>query len=39
MMDRQYRLSVALQNVVYNKAPQVSYYLGRKIEQTDVPQE
>ncbi len=37
MMDRQYRLSVALQNVVYNKAPQVSYYLGRKIEQTDVP--
>lgn len=30
MLDRQYRLSVALQNVVYNKAPQVSFYLGEE---------
>ena len=28
MSDRQYRLSVVLQNVVYNKAPQVSFFLG-----------
>jgi rhamnogalacturonan endolyase len=28
MLDRQYRLSVALQNVVYNKAPQVGFHLG-----------
>lgn len=33
MQDRQYRLAVALQNVVYNKCPQLSYYLGsRKVE-------
>ncbi len=30
MLDRQYRLSVVLQNVVYNKAPQVGFYLGEK---------
>lgn len=29
MSDRQYRLSVVLQNVVYNKAPQVSFFLGK----------
>ncbi|MBK1834728.1 rhamnogalacturonan lyase [Roseibacillus ishigakijimensis] len=27
MQDRAYRLSVALQNVVYNKAPRLSYFL------------
>ena len=30
MLDRQYRLSVALQNVVYNKAPQLGYNWGRE---------
>jgi rhamnogalacturonan endolyase len=28
MQDRQYRLSVVWQNVVYNKPPHVSYFLG-----------
>jgi rhamnogalacturonan endolyase len=30
MLDRQYRLSVVLQNVVYNKAPQISFFLGQR---------
>lgn len=30
MSDRQYRLSVVLQNVVYNKAPQLSYFPQEK---------
>lgn len=32
MLDRQYRLSITHQNVVYNKAPQVSFFLGDDFE-------